>query len=283
MMEQGSKMGTPRKVRLRTSGWGTRLLVVLLMQNCLAMLAWSLFLSGAPRPETLNVNVASSASSGNALELFEKRYRSTKALSAVFLEQFIDNGNLVRKEAGRAYFLHPGKMRWDYEAPEKNMFLVDGKYVWFYSPSDHTATRMPTKKSEDWRTPLAFLTTDTKLSRVCAQIETESNESPSVAGDFLFRCTLRGSQEDADGAVRVKKLSERWTPEVHEPPVLFELSPDGELRRVVIAQQGRVQLQFSFKDWQWNPVLPRGWFEFVPPPGVAIVDGQLSDTPGLRQ
>jgi len=269
-------------MRLRASGWGTRLPVVLLMQNCLAILAGSLFLSGAPRPETLNVNAALSDSSGNALELFEKRYRSSKALSAVFLEQFIDNGKLVRKEAGRAYFLHPGKMRWDYQVPERNLFLVDGKYVWFYSPSDHTVTRMPTKKSEDWRTPLAFLTTDMKLSRVCAEIETESNGSPSVAGDFLFRCTLRGSQEDAKGAVKVKKPTER-SPEVHEPPVLFELSPDGELRRVAIAQEGRVQLEFSFKDWQWNPVLPKGWFEFIAPPGVAIVDGQLSDTPGLRQ
>ena len=269
-------------MRLRASGWGTRLPVVLLMQNCLAILAGSLFLSGAPRPETLNVNAALSDSSGNALELFEKRYRSSKALSAVFLEQFIDNGKLVRKEAGRAYFLHPGKMRWDYQVPERNLFLVDGKYVWFYSPSDHTVTRMPTKKSEDWRTPLAFLTTDMKLSRVCAEIETESHGSPSVAGDFLFRCTLRGSQEDAKGAVKVKKPTER-SPEVHEPPVLFELSPDGELRRVAIAQEGRVQLEFSFKDWQWNPVLPKGWFEFIAPPGVAIVDGQLSDTPGLRQ
>ena len=275
-------MGALRKVRLRASGWGSRLPVVLLIENCLSMLAWSLFLCGAPRPETLNVNAALGDSSGNALELFEKRYRSSKALSAVFLEQFIDNGKLVRKEAGRAYFLHPGKMRWDYQAPEKNLFLVDGKYVWFYSPSDHTVTRMPTKKSEDWRTPLAFLTTDMKLSRVCAQIETERNGSPSVAGDFLFRCTLRGSPEDANGAVKVKKPSER-SPEVHEPPVLFELSPDGELRRVVIAQEGRVQLEFSFKDWQWNPTLPKGWFEFIAPPGVAIVDGQLSDTPGLRQ
>ena len=282
MMEQGFKIGAWRKMRLRASGWGTRLPVVLLMQNCLAILAGSLFLSGAPRPETLNVNAALSDSSGNALELFEKRYRSSKALSAVFLEQFIDNGKLVRKEAGRAYFLHPGKMRWDYQVPERNLFLVDGKYVWFYSPSDHTVTRMPTKKSEDWRTPLAFLTTDMKLSRVCAEIETESNGSPSVAGDFLFRCTLRGSQEDAKGAVKGKKPSER-SPEIHEPPVLFELSPDGELRRVAIAQEGRVQLEFSFKDWQWNPVLPKGWFEFIAPPGVAIVDGQLSDTPGLRQ
>ena len=71
--------------------------------------------------------------------------------------------------------------------------------------------------------------------------------------------------------------------EEHEPPVFFELSPDGELRRVLIAQEGRIQLEFSFKEWQWNPALPTGWFEFVPPAGVAIVDVPLPDAPGLRQ
>jgi len=278
-MEQSSKMALPRKVRLGAFRPRRRLPFVLLMQLSLLVLACCAL--GAFWPE--GRNTVPSADSGKTLDLFESRYRSAKALSAVFLEQFSDNGKLVRKEAGRAYFLHPGRMRWDYEAPEKNMFLVDGKYVWFYSPADHTATRMPTRKSEDWRTPLAFLTSARKLSEVCARIEAETSAPPSEAGDFLFRCTLRGSPEDASTAVKTRKPSEARPPEERQPPVLFELSPDGQLRRVRIAQEGRIQLEFSFKDWQWNPVLPKGWFEFVPPAGVAIVDGQLSDAPGLRQ
>jgi len=235
-----------------------------------------------PLPQGPHSESQARADSSGVLRRLESRYNSARTLQATFLEQFSDNGKLVRKEAGRAYFLHPGRMRWDYEAPEKNMFLVDGKYVWFYSPSDHTATRMPTRKSEDWRTPLAFLTSARKLSEVCARIEAETSAPPSEAGDFLFRCTLRGSPEDASTAVKTRKPPEA-RPEEHQPPVLFELSPDGELRRVRIAQEGRIQLEFSFKDWQWNPVLPKGWFEFVPPTGVAIVDGQLSDAPGMRQ
>jgi outer membrane lipoprotein carrier protein len=215
------------------------------------------------------------------LDLFEARYRSAKTLSAVFLEQFSDNGKLVRREAGRAYFLHPGKMRWDYEAPEKNMFLVDGKYVWFYSPADHTATRMPTKKSEDWRTPLAFLTSDMKLSRICARVEAASEVAPSESGDLVFRCTMRASQ-GGDTGVRTRNQPSRQ-PRREEGSVLFELFPDGELRRIVMAQVGRTQLEFSFKEWLWNPALPRSWFEFVPPMGVAIVDGLLSAEPGMRQ
>lgn len=216
-------------------------------------------------------------STDKTLALFETRYRAAKSLSAVFLEQFMDDGKLVRKEAGRAYFLHPGKMRWDYEAPEKNMFLVDGKYVWFYSPKDHTATRMPTKKSEDWRTPLAFLTSDMKLSRVCVRVEADSGAVASEAGDRVFRCSMRNSQE---AVVGIRPAAEG---EPSKDLVVFELSPEGELRQLKIAQEGRIQLEFTFNEWQWNPTLPKGWFEFNPPTGVAIVDGVLPDEAGLRQ
>src|SRR5271169_2193334 len=70
------------------------------------------------------------------LNLLESRYSSAETLQATFLERYWENGHVVRVEAGDAYFLRPGKMRWDYKEPEKNTFLVDGKYVWFYSPAD---------------------------------------------------------------------------------------------------------------------------------------------------
>ena len=111
---------------------------------------------------------------------FEAKYQGATRLQATFLERYRENGQIVRVEAGEAYFLRPGKMRWDYQAPEKNTFLVDGKYVWFYSPADHTATRMPAKQSEDWRTPLAFLTSHMKLSRLCSKIALAPNEKPAT-------------------------------------------------------------------------------------------------------
>src|SRR5271170_2774042 len=114
--------------------------------------------------------------SSDPLKLFEQRYQPSRSLSVVFLERFLENGQLMREEAGKAYFLRPGKMRWEYEKPEKNLFLVDGKYVWFYAPADRTVTRVPADKSEDWRTPIAFLTSGAKLSRICAKVERVPSE-----------------------------------------------------------------------------------------------------------
>ena len=65
--------------------------------------------------------------------------------------------------------------------------------------------------------------------------------------------------------------------------VLFELSPQAELSRIVIPQEGGIEIEFSFAGWRWNPPVEKSLFEFNPPRGVAIVDGLLPDTPGLRQ
>jgi len=212
--------------------------------------------------------VSSQAQDTPLLQLFESRYNSAKTLQATFLERYRENGRIVRAEAGDAYFQHPGKMRWDYQAPEKNVFLVDGKYVWFYAPADHTATRMPAKQSEDWRTPLAFLTSHMRLSKLCSKVVLAQNEKPAQSGDSVYQCILRDA---ASSGLSSSK------------PVLFELSAQGELSRIVIPQEGGVEMEFSFTGWRWNPALDKSVFQFNPPRDAVIVDGLLPDTPGLRQ
>ena len=205
---------------------------------------------------------------GEALKLFEQKYHSATTLQVSFLERYSENGTQVRVEAGIAYFLRPGKMRWDYEKPEKNVFLVDGKYVWFFAPADHTATRMLSKKSDDWRTPIAFLTTGMQLSRLCSEIAAAASSSPSQAGNQVYGCRLRVAQGEEAVSART---------------VLFEVTPQNELARIVIPQEAGMQIEFDFKNWQWNPALTKTLFEFEPPPGTVIVNGLLPEAPGIRQ
>lgn len=198
-----------------------------------------------------------------ALDLFESRYKMARTMQANFLERYYENGKLVRAEAGQAYFQRPGKMRWDYESPEKNTFLVDGKYVWFYSPADHTATRMPAKDSADWRTPLAFLTSHVKLSRICNQLDLDTSVIAAKPGDEVYACRLR----DGEG----------------EKVARFEISPGGELVRILVPQEGGITLEFSFGGWRYDLELPKGLFRFTPPVNTVVVDGLLPESPGLRQ
>src|SRR5258706_16082345 len=102
---------------------------------------------------------------------FEAVYRGARTLQVTFLERYSENGHIVRTEAGIAYFRRPGKMRWEYESPEKNLFLVDGKSAWFYVPADHTVTRVPARQSTDWRTPLALFRGERKAWGVWARVQ----------------------------------------------------------------------------------------------------------------
>ena len=201
----------------------------------------------------------------------ESRYRSPKLLKAVFLEQYFENGRLVRSEAGDAYFLRPGKMRWEYAKPENKVFLVDGKTAWFYVPADHTVTRVPAKKSTDWRTPLALLAGEMKLSRICSRVTQSLSAQPSLPGNVVLSCTPKGSSPKPPG-----DNSASEPPESLE--ILIEVQPaTGDIARISVRQPGSTTIDFHFENWQFDPPVPASWFRFDPPPGTAIVNGQLPD------
>jgi len=194
-------------------------------------------------------------------------------LQATFLERYMENGRIVRAEAGVAYFRRPGKMRWEYESPEKNLFLVDGKTAWFYVPADHTVTRVPAKESTDWRTPLALLAGQMKVSRVCARVELSSAEKPSNSESVVLSCELKGAEAKRSVA---RRLSAGAATEAPEEQIYFELNErTGDLERILLRERGAVGIEFQFKDWQIDPLVPDSLFRFAAPKGVAIVNGEL--------
>src|SRR5579862_2473290 len=117
----------------------------------------------------------------------EGRYHEAKTLQAIFLERYSDSRQGLQTESGKVYFSRPGRMRWEYEAPEQKLFVSDGKTVWFYVPSDHTVTRASIKQSTDWRTPLALLTGKAKLGQLCQTLDL-SSEPPGTKGNVILLC-----------------------------------------------------------------------------------------------
>jgi outer membrane lipoprotein carrier protein len=218
------------------------------------------------------------------IRLMERRYKAAKTLQATFLERYTENDRTVRVESGVAYFRRPGKMRWEYAAPENNLFLIDGKMAWFYVPADHTVTRVPAKQSTDWRTPLALLAGETKVSRVCARVQPAPDQPPEKPGDAVFSCILRGSVDSKTrGANKTATTGETSNPANRVPKnndqedtVLLEIAPQsGELVRIVVRNKGGVGVEFHFANWLDDPPIAEALFHFEPPKGVAIVNAEL--------
>jgi outer membrane lipoprotein carrier protein len=190
--------------------------------------------------------------------LLEEHYRKPHTLQAVFLERYSESQKEVRVESGTVYFRRPGQMRWEYESPEKKLFLVDGKTTWFYVPYDHTVTKAPVKESSDWRTPLALLTGKADLSRLCAKIDLVDQQG-LPPGHQVLRCIPKQAETPDDAGAFTE--------------VLLEVdSSSGELARIEIRQPGGVELEYRFGNWQADVPLQASLFRFEVPKGVAIVD-----------
>lgn len=191
---------------------------------------------------------------------FESAYKRARTLQADFLQQYSESGRLTRSEAGVAYFRRPGKMRWEYESPEKNLFVVDGKFAWFYVPADHTASRVAARQSEDWRTPLALLAGEMKVSRVCSSVDIAA-EQPKDLALVRLDCVIRGTEKDAKAGKQ------------HDAAYFDVNKTTGVLAAVVVTGAGGIRMELQFSNWKFDLPAADALFHFQPAKGVAIVDG----------
>lgn len=188
----------------------------------------------------------------------EARYHGATALKATFLERRSEGQRAVEIESGTVYFRKPGRMRWEYESPETKLFVTDGKYAWFFVPADHTVSRAKMKESGDERVPLALLTGQAKLSRMCKRVELA--EAQLLAqGNSALRCWPRSAGAFLDALVEVDAVS--------------------RVVRITVREPGQIETEFRFSHWEENLQLPDSMFRFVAPPGVAVVEEPSADSP----
>jgi outer membrane lipoprotein carrier protein len=67
----------------------------------------------------------------------QKRYDGAADFRARFT-QTLNSAALARKtnSSGEVMFKKPGRMRWDYEKPDKSSYITDGGVLWLYELDD---------------------------------------------------------------------------------------------------------------------------------------------------
>src|SRR5579885_1194606 len=75
----------------------------------------------------------------------ERSFARMNDFDADFVQ--IDQNPLNRKHeaSGHLYLMRPRKMRWEYKKPEEELFVSDGKTVYFYVPADKQVSKEPVK------------------------------------------------------------------------------------------------------------------------------------------
>jgi outer membrane lipoprotein carrier protein len=187
-------------------------------------------------------------------QALQHRYDSVKDFSADFVHTY--QGGVLKKtitERGHVAVKKPGRMRWDYVAPEAKTFVSDGVKVYAYVPADKQVVVSSAAAADSASTPASFLA-----------------GRGSVVRDFLP--SLVDLPPGLPAGSRGLKLQPR-TKEADYDWLVVALDPQTLAIRglATVDAQGGTST-FSFTNLQENLGLADRTFSFAIPRGVDVVN-----------
>jgi outer membrane lipoprotein carrier protein len=179
----------------------------------------------------------------------DDHYNHLRSLRAHYTERYAGMG-LDRTESGTLTLKKPGLMRWSYDTPTGKVFVLDGKFGWFYTPGDAQVARTPAKQLDDLRSPLRFLLGHTQLAKELDQLRTSPDGT-----NFRITGVPKGM------AQRVHLLT-------------LVVTPVGIIQSMKIEETDGALTDFTFTGIEEDIPVKASDFTFTPPANIPIVDGQ---------
>ena len=201
----------------------------------------------------LLVFAASDATAPELAQALQKKYDGVKDFSADFTH--IYEGGVLRKqitERGRMIIKKPGKMRWQYTAPEEKLFVSDGVKMYSYIPQDKQVIVATVPPDDDAATPTLFLAGKGSLARDFTPSLVELPSGMPSASKAL-KLVPKAKQSDYD-----------WLVLVVDPASL-------DIRGLVTVDAQGGKSSFLFTNLKQNVGLADKDFAFKIPRGVDVV------------
>lgn len=181
------------------------------------------------------------------LRKVDDHYNRLSSLRARYTEHYAGMG-LDRTESGTLLLRKPGRMRWNYDQPAGKLFVLDGKYAWFYTPGDDQVQRVPAKQLDDLRSPLRFLLGRTQLKKELGSLTvTQDSKGIHIAGVPL------GMEQ------RIKVLT-------------LDVTTAGAIQHMRLEELDGATTEFAFSQVEENVPTRDSDFTFTPPKGISVVD-----------
>jgi outer membrane lipoprotein carrier protein len=178
----------------------------------------------------------------------DRHYNQLHSLKAGFAETYQGMG-VKRAESGTLLLLKPGRMKWDYSSPAGKLFLLDGKFAWFYTRGDPQVQRIPAKELDDLRSPLRFLLGHTELEKEMGSLTLAAVGN----GDFTLTGQPKGQEQ------RIRRLT-------------LTVTSAGTIIAIEIEETDGALTHFTFTGEERNVAVPADTFHFTAPNGVPVVN-----------
>ena len=103
----------------------------------------------------------------------------------------------VQKAEGEVWFKKPGKMRWNYYRPNKDVIVSDGRTMWFYNHEEKQVIESPMTEVVDTPTTTTFLS---GLGNIKTQFNARFSQAnfPDEDGNYLIDLTPKENTEEED-------------------------------------------------------------------------------------
>jgi outer membrane lipoprotein carrier protein len=189
----------------------------------------------------------------------QRKYDGVKDFAADFVHAY--EGGVLRKqitERGKLQVKKPGKMRWEYTAPEEKLFVSDGVKMYSYIKQDKQVIVSDVPAADQATTPTLFLAGKGSLTR---------DFTPSLVD------APAGSPPGSQGLKLVPKTRQReydWLTLVVDPASLA-------IRGLVTVDAQGGTSRFSFTNMKENVGMADKAFEFKMPRGVDVVHASSND------
>jgi outer membrane lipoprotein carrier protein len=186
-------------------------------------------------------------------QALQRKYDAVADFSADFVHTY-QGGVLKRKltERGKVLIKKPGKMRWDYDAPERKQFISDGARMYFYIPADRQVMVSPVPPDAAATTPALFLA---GKGRLVAEFAASYTDLPAdlPTGNLALKLVPKSKQTEYD-----------WLVLVVDPASLA-------IRGLVTIDAQGGSSTFAFTNLKENVGLADDQFNFRIPRGVEVV------------
>ena len=180
----------------------------------------------------------------------QQKYDRVKDFSADFTHTY-EGGVLNRKsvERGTVQIKKPGRMRWEYTAPEKKTFVADGIKIYSYVPADKQVIVGDVPAADEATTAVLFLAGKGNLLRDFNVSYAET----AMAGAVALRLDPRRKERDYD-----------WL-------IVTVDQATYQIRALTAADQQGGRSTFAFTNYRENTGVADNVFAFKIPRGADVI------------
>jgi outer membrane lipoprotein carrier protein len=184
------------------------------------------------------------------VDAIQKQYDATHTFQAHFIQKsYLKILGQSQRAEGSVLIKKPGKMKWDYNAPDRQILVSNDEGLWLYLPDEKQVTKMKVQSIYSSNTPALFLAGQGKL--------TESFTIGKVTEERGLYTAVLIPRDKMQNLSKMVLLADKKNFQIVGSRVYDNLGNKTEM---------------LFSDIRINPKLDKKLFQFKVPKGVELID-----------